>query len=77
MLAGLWRGARGMALLQGLHDLIGDEHRAGKGLAAMDHPVATASISCMEPMTPLSLVHQSVQHGLDGLGVGGMATSAA
>ena len=31
----------------------------------------TASISFMEPITPLSWVHQGVQHGLDGLGVGG------
>ena len=68
---GVVEGGQGDALLQGLHDLIGDEHRAGKGLAAMDHPVAHRIDLLHGADDAVVLVHQSVQHGLDGLRVGG------
>ena len=68
---GVVEGGQGDALLQGLHDLIGDEHRAGKGLAAMDYPVAHRIDLLHGADDAVVLVHQSVQHGLDGLGVGG------
>ena len=62
---------QGGAVLHRLHDLVGDEDGAGEALAAVDHPV-THRVDLLHGGDDAVLgIHQSVQHGLDGLGVGG------
>ena len=62
---------QGDALLQSLHDLIGDEHGGIEGLAAVHHAV-THSVDFLHGADHAVLgVHQSIEHGLDGLGMGG------
>ena len=64
-------GGQGDALLQGLHDLVRDQDGAGEGLAAVDHPVTHRVDLLHGADDAVVLVHQGVQNGLDGLGVGG------
>ena len=62
----------GIALLHCLHDLVGDDERSlAKLLAAVDHAVAHSVDLLHGADDAVVLVHQRVQHGLDGLGVGG------
>ena len=67
---GVVEGGQGDAVLQSLHDLVGDEDGAGKGLAAVHHAV-THSVDLLHGADHAVLfIHQRVQHGLNGLGVG-------
>ena len=60
-----------VALLNGGHDLVGDEDGLGELLAAMDHAV-THRVDLLHGADHAVLgIHQGVQNGLDGLGVGG------
>ena len=68
---GVVERGQGDAVLQSLHDLIGDEDGAGKGLAAVHHAV-THSVDLLHGADHAVLfIHQCVQHGLNGFGVGG------
>ena len=70
-IGGVVEGGQGVALLNGSHDLPGDENRLGKLLSAMDHPV-THSVDLLHGADDaVVLVHQGIQHSLDGLVVGG------
>ena len=64
-------GGQGDVVLQGLHDRVADFHGAGKGLGTVDHAV-THRVDLVHGGNDTILgVHQGVQHGLDGLGMGG------
>ena len=68
---GVVQGGQGVALLDGGHDLVGDEDGLGELLAAVDHTV-THRVDLLHGADHAVLgVHQGVQNGLDGLGVGG------
>ena len=68
---GVVERCQGDAVLQSLHDLVGDEDGLVEGLAAVHHAV-THSVDLLHGADDtVVLVHQSVQHGLDGLGMGG------
>ena len=60
-----------IALLNGGHDLIGDEDGLGELLAAMHHAVAHSVDLLHGADHAVVGVHQSVQHSLNGLGMGG------
>ena len=68
---GVVQGGQRIALLDGGHDLVGDEDGLGELLAAVDHPVAHRVDLLHGADDAVLLVYQGVQHGLDGLGVGG------
>ena len=68
---GVVQGSQGVALLDGGHDLVGDEDGLGKLLAAVDHAVTHRIDLGHGADDAVVLVHQGVQHGLDGFGVGG------
>ena len=68
---GVVQGGQGVALLNGGHDLVGDAHGLGKLLAAVDHPVTHRVDLLHGGDDAVLLIHQGVQHGLDGLGMGG------
>ena len=68
---GIVERSQGVALLNGGHYLIGDEHALGKLLAAVNHTVAHCIDLLHRADHAVLRVHQSVEHGLDGLGVGG------
>ena len=68
---GVVQGGQGDALLQGGHHLVVDLHRGGEGLAAVDHPVAHRLDLLHGADYAVGGVHQGVQHGLDGLRMGG------
>ena len=68
---GVMQRCQGDAVLQSLHDLVGDQDRAGKGLAAVDHAVADSVDLRHGGDNAVLGVHQSVQNGLDGLGMSG------
>ena len=68
---GVVQGGQGDALLDGSHDLVGDEDGLGELLAAVHHAVAH-SVDLVHGADDAVLgIHQSVQHGLNGLGMGG------
>ena len=68
---GVVERSQGDAVLQGLHDLVGDEDGGVERLAAVHHPVAH-SVDLLHGADHAVLgVHQRVEHGLDGFGVGG------
>ena len=59
------------AVLQSLHDLVGDEDGLVESLTAVHHAV-THGVDLLHGTDDAVLgVHQGVQHGLDGLGMGG------
>ena len=60
-----------IALLNGGHDLIGDEDGLGELLATMHHAVAHSVDLLHGADHAVVGVHQSVQHSLNGLGMGG------
>ena len=62
---------QGDAVLQSLHHLVGDEDRLVESLAAVDHPVTHRVDLLHGADHAVVLVHQGVQHSLDGLRVGG------
>ena len=68
---GVVERGQGVALLNGGHDLVGDEDGPGELLSAVDHPVAHRVDLLHGADHAVSGVHQGVQHGLDGLVVGG------
>ena len=68
---GVVKRSQGDAVLNGLHHIVGDEDGLVEGLAAVHHAV-THSVDLLHGADDAVLsVHQSVQHGLDGLGMGG------
>ncbi len=64
------RGQR-IALFNGFHHLIGDEDGGCKGLAAVNHAVPHSVDLAHGGKHTVFSVHQSVQNGLNGLGMGG------
>ena len=70
-IGGVVQGSQRIALLDGSHDLVGDEHGGSKLLAAVDHAVTHRVDLLHGGDHAVLLVHQGVQHGLDGLGVSG------
>ena len=64
-------GGQGVAGLDGLHDLVVDEDGGGKGFAAVDDAVAHCVDLAHGGDDAVGRVYQGVEHGLDGLGVGG------
>ena len=65
------QGSQRIALLDGSHDLVGDEHGGGELLAAVNHTVAHRADLIHGANHAVGGVHQGVEHGLDGLGVSG------
>ena len=61
----------GSALLDCLHDLVGDDDGLGKLFAAVDDAVADSVDLLHGADDAVLLVDERVQHGLDGLVVGG------
>ncbi len=55
----------------GVHDLVGDKYGLVERLAAMHHAVAHSVDLLHGADDAVVLVHQSVQHSLNGLGMGG------
>ena len=68
---GVVQGGQRIALLDGGHHLVGDQDRLGELLAAVDHPVAHRVDLLHGADNAVLLVHQGVEHGLNGLRVGG------
>ena len=68
---GIVQRSQRVALLDGGHDLVGDEHGGGELLTAVNHTVAHRVDLVHGGDHAVLLVHQSVEHGLDGLRVGG------
>ena len=68
---GVVQRSQGVAVLDGLQHLVGDQDGLVESLAAVDHPV-THSIDLLHAGDhAVLLVHKGVQNGLDGLGMGG------
>ena len=70
-IGGIVERSQRVALLDGGHHLIGDQNGPGKLLAAVDHPVTDRVDLLHRADHAVFGVHQGVQHGLDGLIVGG------
>ena len=68
---GVVEGGQGDALLNGGHDLVVNAHGGGELLPAVDHPVAHRVDLGGGLNDPVLRAQQGVQHGLDGLGMGG------
>ena len=68
---GVVEGGQGDAVLNGFEHLVGDQDRLVERLAAVDHPVAHRLDLLHGAHHAVFAVHQGVQHGLNGLGVGG------
>jgi hypothetical protein len=68
---GVVQRGEGIALLDGLHDLVGDDDGLGELFAAVDHAVADRVDLLHGADDAVLLVDEGVQHGLDGLAVGG------
>ena len=64
-------GSQGNAVLNSFQHIVGDEDGLVEGLAAMNHPVSHRADLLHGPDDAVGAVHQGVQHGLNGLGVGG------
>ena len=68
---GVVEGAQGDALLNGRDARVVDDAALREGHAPVEHPVADGSDLVGGGDDALDRVHHDVQHGLDGLGVGG------
>ena len=68
---GVVERGEGIALLDCLHDLVGDDDGLGKLFAAVDDAVADSVDLLHGADDAVLLVDERVQHGLDGLVVGG------
>ena len=68
---GVVQRRQGIALLNGGHNLVRDQDGGGKLLPAVDHPVAHRADLAHGGDDAVVLVRHRVQHGLDGLGMGG------
>ena len=68
---GVMQRRQGGAVLHRLHHLIGNQDGVGKAFAAVDHPVTHRVDLLHGGDDAVDRVHQSGQHRLDGLGMGG------
>ena len=68
---GVVERSQGVALLNGSHNLVGDDHGGSELLAAMDHTVANCVDLLHGSDYAVLGIHQSVEHGCNGLGMGG------
>ena len=68
---GVVQGREGIALLDGGHDLVGDDDGLGELLAAVDHAVTDRVDLLHGADDTVLLVHESVQNSRDGFVVSG------